>query len=194
MPAARTAEQMSHDRELLLDAAESLFYAHGIQAVGMDRIREGCGLSLKRIYAMFPAKEDLVVAMLRRRDQRWRTSLATHVEAVGDPYGRLLAIFDWLGTWFGEPGFRGCAWINIHGELGPSSGPVLDEVRAHKRALRDQISEWAGPEFAADTEAIYLLVEGAIVTAGITGDPGSARAAKAAAERLLGGGRIRRGH
>lgn len=194
MPAARTAEQLTRDRELLLDAAESLFYANGIQAVGMDRIREDCGLSLKRIYAMFPAKEDLVVAMLRRRDQRWRTSLAAYVEAVGDPYGRLLAIFDWLGDWFGEPGFRGCAWINIHGELGPGSGPVLDEVRGHKQALHDQISAWAGTEYAADVDAVYLLVEGAIVTAGITGDPGSARSAKAAAERLLEGGRIRRGH
>ncbi|WP_156769594.1 TetR family transcriptional regulator, partial [Nocardia sp. 852002-20019_SCH5090214] len=57
MPAALSAERNASDRTALLDAAERLMYAHGVQAVGMDRIREVSGLSLKRIYSMFPTKE-----------------------------------------------------------------------------------------------------------------------------------------
>ncbi len=107
-------------RTLALDAAEESFYARGIQAVGMDELRDRSGLSLRRLYGLFPAKEGLVVAFLERRDERWRGRLAAHVEAVDDPEERLLAVFDWLRAWFEEPGFRGCAWINTYGELGAS--------------------------------------------------------------------------
>ena len=179
------ASREAADREALLDATEALVYARGVQAVGMDQIREASGLSLKRIYALFPAKEDLVVGMLRRRDRRWRASLAAFVEQSGadGPAEHVLALFDWLHAWFSEPGFRGCAWINIHGELGPASQAVLDEVRSHKKAFRDQIAAWT--DTAGTADAVYLLAEGAIVTAGISGDPEVAREARDAARLLL---------
>ncbi|MFF3571010.1 TetR/AcrR family transcriptional regulator [Nocardia jiangxiensis] len=188
VPAALTAEQKADDRGLLLDATESLIYANGVQAVGMDKIREVSGLSLKRIYSMFRTKEDIVVAVLRRRDARWRAELTTFVEGFDDPTQRILAIFDWLRNWFGDPGFRGCAWINIHGELGPSSPAVLDEVRTHKQAFREQITALTQAEQPEIADAIYLLAEGAIVTAGIAGTPEIAEVARRAAERLLAGG------
>lgn len=185
MPAALTPERKAADREALLDAVEDLVYANGVRAVGMDRIRELSGLSLKQIYALFPTKEDLVVAMLRRRDRRWLGELTAHVEQVEDPTARILTVFDWLGDFFAAPGFRGCAWINIHGELGSESEAVLNEVRAHKNAFRAAITTWADAARTDHAEAIYLLAEGAMVTAGITGDPEVADRAKAVAERLL---------
>ncbi|EME55900.1 TetR/AcrR family transcriptional regulator [Amycolatopsis decaplanina] len=185
MPAAVTDEQNRLDREVLLDAAEKLFYENGIQAVGMDQVRAASGLSLKRIYRFFEAKEDLVVAMLKRRDLRWRGSLAAHVEQVADPRERVLSIFDWLAGWFAEPGFRGCAWINAHGEFGSSSEAVLAEVRAHKRAFHKQIETWVRATGLSVTEPVYLLAEGAIVTAGISGDAEPARQAREAVSALL---------
>lgn len=186
MPAAVTDEQNRLDRETLLDAAENLFYENGIQSVGMDKVRAASGLSLKRIYRFFETKEALVVAMLKRRDQRWRGSLAAYVDQVVDPRERVLSIFDWLAEWFAEPGFRGCAWINAHGEFGHSSAAVLAEVRAHKRAFHEQIETWALAAGPALTEPVYLLAEGAIVTAGISGDPAPARQAREAVAALLG--------
>lgn len=186
MPAPIAEEQNQLDREALLDAAERLFYEHGIQAVGMDEVRAASGLPLKRIYRFFATKEDLVVAVLQRRDQRWRASLTAHVEAVTDPRERVLAIFDWLAEWFAEPGFRGCAWVNAHGELGPSSEAVLTEVRSHKQAFHDQIAEWVRATGLPVVEPVFLLAEGAIVTAGVSGDPALARHARAAAATLLG--------
>ncbi|MCZ0203881.1 TetR/AcrR family transcriptional regulator [Streptomyces achromogenes] len=187
MPAPATEERDRLDRAALLDTAEALFYAHGIQAVGMDRVREASGLPLKRIYRLFATKEDLVVAVLRRRDRRWRESLAAHVERVAGPRERVLAVFDWLAAWCAEPGFRGCAWINAHGELGAASEAVLTEVRAHKRAFHDQLSGWVRATGLPLTEPVYLLAEGAIVTAGITGDPSAAGHARKAVEALLRG-------
>lgn len=168
-------------REQALDAAETLFYGRGIQSVGMDDIRGASGVSLKRLYQLFPAKEHLVVAYLERRDIRWRQRLAEYVDGHtdghagphagghGDPRQRVLAVFDWLGRWFREPGFRGCAWINSYGELGATSEPVAGQVRTHKRAFKEYL---AGLVSAAGlpaelTDQLYLLAEGAMATAAI---------------------------
>lgn len=186
MPAPITPEQREHDRRTLLDTAESLMYAKGIQAVGMDEVRETTGLPLNRIYALYPSKEELVVDMLRRRDIRWRGQLAGHVERIADPAERVLSIFDWLHEWFSEPGFRGCAWINAFGELGSSSESIRAAVRAHQAGFRDQVAAWVGATRPEAADGVFLLAEGAMVTAGVTGDPGAATQARRAARRLLG--------
>src|SRR5213592_2397281 len=151
-------------RERALDAAEELFYGRGIQAVGMDDIRGASGVSLKRLYQLFPAKDQLIEAYLKRRDLRWRERLAAHVERREDPEERILAVFDWLRLWFGEPDFRGCAWINAYGELGAASPRVAAQVRAHKHAFRgylaDLVTDAELP--AALAGQLFLLAEGAM--------------------------------
>jgi AcrR family transcriptional regulator len=175
----------------LLNAAEGLFYGRGIQAVGMDDIRSASGLSLKRVYQLYPAKDQLVEAYLDRRDGRWRGRLAAHVEAArldgADPVTRILAVFDWLELWFGEPDFRGCAWINSYGELGAVSERVAAHARAHKEAFRTYLGELVtDADLPTDlTGQLYLLAEGAMVTAGIFASTAPAAPAKAAARALL---------
>ncbi|KAA1031884.1 TetR/AcrR family transcriptional regulator [Pseudonocardia sp. EV170527-09] len=185
MPAAITEEQARLDRDGLLEAAELLFYERGIRAVGMDQVRSASGLPLKRIYRDFATKEDLVVAVLRRRDERWRADLAAYVTRVEDPRQRLLAAFDWLGEWFARPGFRGCAWINAYGELGSTSEPVLREVRRHKELFHRELGGWASAAGVDPVEPVCLLAEGAMVTAAISGSPEPARQARAAVAALL---------
>ncbi|WP_158887431.1 TetR/AcrR family transcriptional regulator [Amycolatopsis anabasis] len=170
----------------LLDAAEAQFYARGIQAVGMDVLRAESGVSLKRLYQCFPSKERLVVAYLRRRDERWRARLAEYVRAAGnDP----LAVFDWLHEWFREPGFRGCAFLNAFGELGAEAPGVAAAVREHKEAVLAYLRELTDRPDVDDPAALarqlLALVDGAIAVAATTGDPAAARTSRAAAATLL---------
>ncbi len=169
---------MDHEeaRTRLLDAAEALFYERGVQAVGMDELRAASGVSLKRLYQCFPAKADLVEAYLRRRDERWRASLAAFVaERTARPEDGPPAVFDWLHAWFADPGFRGCAFINAFGELGAVSDAVVRAARDHKRALLDYITGLVRALPVHDAPAlagqVVLLIEGAITTAAITADP-----------------------
>ncbi|MGP3688187.1 TetR/AcrR family transcriptional regulator [Streptomyces sp. IBSNAI002] len=179
-------------RTRLLDAAEALFYADGIQGVGMDRIRTSSGVPLKRLYRLFPAKDSLVTAYLERRDARWMTSLREAVPASAaapdspDSPARVLAVFDWLAAWFSEPDFRGCAFLNAYGELG-AGGPaaVLDVVRRHKAQLRSLLADLAGPNDEALAEQLLILVEGATVVAALEPGPAPALRAREAAERLI---------
>ena len=91
----------------LLDTAETLFYERGVQTVGMDKIRGGSGVSLKRLYQCFLSKEELAMGYLRRRGQRCRASLAGLVRVRGDvgPAQRPVLVFGWLHAWLSEPAF-----------------------------------------------------------------------------------------
>ncbi|NYJ02682.1 AcrR family transcriptional regulator [Nocardioides thalensis] len=174
-------------REVVVRAADELFYARGVQAVGMDAVRTASGLPLKRIYGLFASKDELVLAVLAYRRSLWETGLAAATERAADPRGRVLAVFDFLDEWFREPDFRGCGFVNIYGELGACSGEVADAVRRQKEHFQDHVRrmvEEAGlPAYVAPQVA--LLAEGAQTTAAISGSPEAARQARAAAETLL---------
>ncbi len=177
-------------RTRILDAAEELFYAQGVQTVGMDAVRTTAGVTLRRLYQLFPSKDDLVEAYLERRDRRWLAELADHVEAVADtPAERVLAVFDWLRDWFARPGFRGCAFVNSYGELGATAPGVAAVARRHKEALRDYLgglAEDAGAPLGTGVH-LALLAEGAITLATLTRTPDPAAEAREAARLLLTG-------
>jgi AcrR family transcriptional regulator len=154
----------------------------------MDELRTASSLPLKRVYKLFPGKQHVVDAFLERRDVVWRAELAAFVAQRSTPDDRLLAVFDWLESWFSQPEFRGCAWINTFGEMGAQSAAVVARTRDHKQALRDYLADLvtdAGlpPNLA---EQLYLLVEGATVTAGITATNTPAVTAKGTAAALIG--------
>ncbi|MFJ1910916.1 TetR/AcrR family transcriptional regulator [Streptomyces sp. NPDC088147] len=174
-------------REQALDAAERLFYARGVQSVGMDDIRGASGVSLKRLYQLFPAKDQLVEAYLARRDLVWRRRLADRVDRHRDPEERILAVFDHLHAWFGEPDFRGCAWINAYGELGATSPRVAAQARAHKLAFKRYLAGLvADARLPPDTaDQLQLLAEGAMVTAAILDTAEPALRAREAAVLLV---------
>ncbi|MFJ9829633.1 TetR/AcrR family transcriptional regulator [Streptomyces sp. NPDC101160] len=172
----------------LLETAEALFDEKGVQAVGMDAIRNGSGVSLKRLYQLYPSKDHLVWAVLKRRDEAMRAAIAAHGDThATNPYQRVLAVFDYLGTWFADPGFRGCAFINTFGEMGGISPDVAEIARGHKQALRDYFAEQTdamnAPPGLADQLA--LLANGAMAVAGINGTSEPAAQAKDAARVLL---------
>ncbi|MFZ2526284.1 MAG: TetR/AcrR family transcriptional regulator [Rhodococcus sp. (in: high G+C Gram-positive bacteria)] len=188
-PSSRsTPETTDAAHDTLLNAVEVLFYERGYQAVGMDEIREASGLSLKRIYALYPGKEALAVAMLDRRDHRWNAELANYVDRYTEPDRRLLAVFDWLSVWLSGAGHRGCAWTNAYGELGGTSEAIADAARRHKARLRDYLSDLTDDAGASSTtaDAAYLLAEGCMVAAGITGSPEPATRARRVVQQLLG--------
>lgn len=174
----------------LLDAAEELFYARGIQAVGMDQVRAASGVSLKRLYQLYPSKSELVIACLERRDRRWRARLAEYAQSGPDGAARVLAVYDWLYEWFSEPDFRGCAFINSFGELGAVDPAVADTVRRHKSAFHDYMAALVAAAGGSGQTVgpLVLLAEGAMTAAAVSGSPEPARQARQGAAQLLAAG------
>ena len=181
------AEQAVDPAQRVVDAADELFYARGIRAVGMDDVRNAAGVSLKRLYALFPGKDSLVLAVLRKRHSMWTEGLTVAVESSEEPRERLLAVYDYLAEWFAEDGFRGCGFINAFGELGATSPEIADYAREHKRSFQEQLAALvsaAGFDVSLAPQ-LAILAEGAQTTAAIEGSPDAARHARRAAETLI---------
>jgi len=175
-------------RERILAAAEELYYRKGYAAVGMDELRTAAGVSLRRLYGLFPSKTDIVKAVLGRKHEEWERGLTGRVRAVGqDARGQLIAVFAYLQDWFCADDFRGCAFINAFGELGGTDPEVAEIVRAHKKSFQHYMSALVagigGSELLA--AQLSILAEGAQSTAAISGDPAAAEQARAAAEVLI---------
>jgi AcrR family transcriptional regulator len=178
-------------RAHIVDVADRLFYARGIQSVGMDEIRTGAGVSLKKLYAAFPGKEQLIAAVLSGRHDVWERGVHGAVEAATTPRDRLLAVYDFLESWFGDDTFRGCGFINAFGELGATSPAVAEIAREHKDSFQRFVQDLtasvvADPGRAVELAAqLALLAEGAQTTAAIAGTTEAAVHARRAAETLI---------
>ena len=177
-------------RERILDTAYELFSRHGTRAVGVDRIIAECGIAKMTLYRNFPSKDDLIVAFLERREERWtRAWLQAEAERRGTtPAERLLAIFDTFGEWFGQEGFEGCSFINVMVEVVEPGSPVRQATIRHLETIRAFVRGLAAEAGIEDTDAFarqwHILMKGSIVAAG-EGDREAARRAREVAALVL---------
>jgi AcrR family transcriptional regulator len=177
-------------RQRILDTAFRLFYAHGIRAVGVDRIIAESGVAKATFYKHFPAKDDLVLAYLDKVDETWSGQLHAAAEAAGpEPADRLVGLFDALGSACRREGYRGCAFINAAAEAAPGT-PVHERTVAHKRGVLEWVRGLAAEAGAADPDAlarsVTLLLDGGLASGALDADPAAATLAKESAALLVG--------
>lgn len=149
-------------RERMLLTAHELFYRDGIRATGIDRVIAQSGVTKVTFYRHFPSKNDLILAFLEYRHQRW---MAWFTDALQRHGGAVTALVPALKEWFGADNFRGCAFINSVGELGPSLPGVVEIAQRHKNDMVTAIASLLPPtaQHEQDAQAIALAVDGAIV-------------------------------
>jgi len=171
----------------IVETADTLFYTRGI----MDEIRSTAGVSLKKLYAAFPGKEQLIAAVLAGRHDFWEQGIRAAVDAADGPRAQLLAVYDFLESWFGDETFRGCGFINAFGELGATSPAIAEIAREHKDSFQRfvaGITAQAVPDAERAEELatqLALLAEGAQTTAAIAGTTEAAVHARRAAAVLI---------
>jgi AcrR family transcriptional regulator len=189
MTASTQAVGRADASERILETAYELFSRRGIRDVGIDEIIWRAGVAKATLYRHFASKDDLVVAFLERREQRWTVGF---VEAEAKRRGttaeeQLLAIFDAFDEWFRRADFEACSFINTLLEMraqhaaGKASLQHLDNIRSVVRRL----AEDAGlPDADSFARSFQLLMEGSIVSAA-TGDVNAALRGKAMARSLI---------
>jgi AcrR family transcriptional regulator len=128
IPVAQTAERplradARRNRKLVIDAAHDLFAKHGLEAQ-MDDIAGAAGVGVGTVYRHFPTKEDLLVALIDERFDRF----AEHAREV-------IAADD---AWEAFVGF-----IRFAAEL-QADDRALSEVMASRPDLMRAAAERAG--------------------------------------------------
>src|SRR3954454_7207291 len=183
-------QENSEARQRILEAADRLFYRHGIRAVGIDRIIAEAGVAKMSLYKHFSSKDDLILAVLKYREEGvlefFRSSMERHGKKARNP---LRAFFAALKDLFESPGFRGCPFQNAAVELADPAHPGTEFVRGHKHRfsefLRGMVEQTVGTAAAKVAPAVNILVEGAIISAVIQGSPAAADVARDAALKLV---------
>lgn len=176
-------------RDELVRRALEIFYREGFHAAGMDLLAAETGISKTTMFKHFRSKEDLILAVLRLRDDQFRSWLFRRMQQAGPPCAQLVAMFDALAEWFETPTFRSCMFIKAASEYPDPAHPIHAQAAEHKRLLFLQLEKIAAAAGATDpaglTRALLLLKEGAIVTAHMGHEPDPAADAKSAAMALL---------
>ena len=177
-------------RERVLEAAYDLFSRGGVASTGVDTVIAEAGVAKMTLYRNFRSKEDLALAFLELREQRWTYGwiAAELAERGGTPAGMLLAIFDVFGDWFAREDFEGCAFVNVLLEVHGQDGPVGEACKRHLANIRTILAGMAAEAGIEEPDSFahqwQLLMKGSIVAA-IEGDREAARRARELGELLL---------
>lgn len=156
-------------RAKILETASSLFYKHGVRAVGVDWVVKEAGVAKTSLYRHFGTKDDLIAAFLSHEDlefwRHWDTVSTMHVD---DPRAELTAHMEWIGVRSGRVGYRGCPQINVAAEFPEEGHPARLVAAEHKLELRRRLTVLAVALDAVRPEELggqlAVLINGAFVS------------------------------
>ncbi len=177
-------------RDVLVQRAFKIFHEHGFHATGMDKLVKLTGVSKTAMYRHFRTKEDLILAVLKLRDEQFRNWMTQRIEDQAQtPEQQLLALFDVLGEWLEREEFKGCMFIKVSAEFQDDDHPLKVASAEHKRLLFTYFRKITARTAAKNPDLLarqlLMLKEGAVVTAHLQGVAGVARDARKAAKTLI---------
>ena len=176
-------------RERILDTAYELFSRRAVRDVGIDEVIERAGVAKATLYRHFPSKDDLVIAFLELREERWTVAwVEAEARRRGStPEEQLLAIFELFDEWFHRDDFEACSFINVLLEMGPVHPVGRASVR-HLASIRSVVGRLAEEAALRDPDSFarswHILMKGSIVSA-TEGDAEAAQRARSMAQLLI---------
>jgi AcrR family transcriptional regulator len=162
--------QRPNIKQHIITTASKLFYVNGYNATGINEIIAKSEIAKATLYHHFKSKEDICIAYLEQRHQKFLDSLKDFVSQQNKGRQQLVSIFDFLRNMYREGNFHGCWGIKTLGELPPKNKKILSVIQRQKKELLLFLGETVGDNIAnisiAETEkisgGIYLLYESAI--------------------------------
>jgi AcrR family transcriptional regulator len=195
-PAKRSPTLPREVREQrVLDAAADLFYARGVHEVGMDELVRATGLGKATVYRLFPTKDELVGAYLRRLSAEILAAIDADIaHHADDPATAVRAIVSAVAEDLARPTFRGCPFNNASIEFADPTHPGRIAARDYRAelarrltGLSERIAPGEGVRLGAQ---LALLIDGMYVNAAHLGPDGPATAGPELAEALIANTRV----
>jgi AcrR family transcriptional regulator len=184
------AEESLGPRERIVRTAYELFSRDGVQRTGIDQIIAEAGVAKASLYRNFRSKDDLVLAVLERREQVWTHEwLEREVETrASGGRARLLVVFDVFDEWFSRSDYEACLFVNTLMETRLSSPSISAESVTRLGTVRTLLIKWAeeaGVRHPGEVASKWqLLMLGSIVAA-TAGDTTAAHHARDLGALLL---------
>lgn len=178
-------------KDRILQAAQNLFYAHGIRAVSVDAIAAEANTTKVTLYRVFESKDALITECLKDQDRRfwewWDVTVAAH---EGQPRAQIEALFDVLSNRMcTKAAHRGCPITNSAIEIDDPAHPAANVIREHHAEIAERFRELCRkmgarkPDVLGD--ALTLLVTGVFCARITLEDESHVRSVSEAARALL---------
>lgn len=160
-------------KEKILTTAADLFYKQGYNSTGINQIIDEAGIARGSLYNHFKSKTELLHAYLEESSNNWFVQLYAYIDKIDKPKDKILGLFDFRIKRQVRSGFGGCPFIKAGAEVPQDDKKAFQIIEKNKMKFRDYILEilkdissqnnLLTKEELADT--IYLLIEGATITA-----------------------------
>jgi AcrR family transcriptional regulator len=179
-------------KERIVQTASRLFYENGYNQTGINQIIAEAEVAKASLYQHFRSKQDIAVAYLNHRHYWWMEQLANFVADESTAKNKILGSFDFLSFWLENASFRGCGFQNIIADLPQEHSKIKVEVLFHKNELIRWIQNLLveGDNYPPENtlplaRQIFVLIDGAIISAQIQNDTWPIASAKNICELLL---------
>ena len=146
----QSAQLKASPRERILEVATDLFYNQGYRATGINEVIEKSQVAKATFYNHFPSKDDLCEASLEILSERELTFIDSLINAARTPETRFMAVIESLDTWAKDTDYRGCAFINISGEIPDEKSPLRKVGTRLYDGIRDRIERLTQELIASD--------------------------------------------
>ncbi|RKL64707.1 TetR family transcriptional regulator [Salipaludibacillus neizhouensis] len=125
---------MSKKKQDLIVHGEQLFYNHGFHAIGLKRVIKEANVALMTLYNHFDSKEDLILEVLKNREEKYFSMLKSHVRnsKIQSIYSLADAHIDWIR----KHNKNGCMFLRAKEEFSYNDDhEIVQYVNEHKRSL-----------------------------------------------------------
>ncbi len=192
----------SDARDRLLDTAARLIHERGYSAVSVSDICTDAGLKKGSFYHFFPSKRDLVLATIDEYAARQKEAVRGVIQGAGTARERLRRMFAATATGLQQcheanGAIRGCPVGNLALEMAHRDDAIRDKVSDIFTAWREAIEQMLRKaqddgeleltDPSSTSEALIAFIEGAILMAKATNDPGVFARLAAGAEAIVDG-------
>jgi len=167
---------MNETKSTIAAALETAFAERGFTEPGVAELRDRAGVSIRTLYKHFPSRDDMILAALQRRHERYLAFL------FPEPQGASLdPILERVGRWMAENAPAGCLFHNAVAAH-PENDALRDLLSCHKTEIGQRLAACAGrPELRVP---LLLVHEGLVQSWPLEGDRAVA-AARELTNRLL---------
>jgi AcrR family transcriptional regulator len=181
-------------KQRILDTASNLFYYQGFNNTGINQIIAEADVAIGSLYKHYRSKNDLLYSYLQAEEEKFFTNLNEYLGKARDPKEKLLKLVDFRIRLQEEAQCSGCHFIKINAELGRKDECVNEMVlnhkakqKAHLHEILDEISTSGSQPLETSLLAniLFLMIEGAVVSATMTGDTNDLKSVKAYIQQMF---------
>jgi AcrR family transcriptional regulator len=152
-------------RTAVLDAAVAMASVDGLEAMSLARLADATGVSKSGLFAHWPDKESLQLAVVAHAARQWTERIVTPALAAPRGVRRLWALHEYRLAFYADevlPG--GCFFVATQAEFDDRPGPVREAIAAAVADWHDLIITVADQavdlgELRPDTDLAQLAFE-----------------------------------